>query len=402
MSRKVKPGLVNVRDRIVEVRRVRAGDLEPHPGNWRDHPDAQAEAMAGVMREVGDVGVLLAWHSERNGGKLTLIDGHLRRGIAPDHEYMVAVTDLSDAEADYVLVTHDPLSAMAQADAAALDALLASVQSQDASVTRMLEDLAKEAGVFHPAEELDAEPQIDKAEELRVKWGVEPGQLWQLGDHRLVCGDCTDAAVVARVMDIRCKSVVFDPEWDSAPQFDATPYAHVLAFTDGQRCGDVVRMFGAPAWVFTWDCVSCWYTPSRPLKRGKLCLWYGDVSDYQFDGAHYGDAGEQRDVFNTRGEYTFKPDPRGKHLADVFSAPITKLHAESEHSHSKPADWFRLLIGDCTTGDVYDAFAGSGTTIIACENLGRRCRAVEISPGYVAVALERWHQATGRTPERVP
>ncbi len=51
-----------------------------------------------------------------------------------------------------------------------------------------------------PKEAVDAEPQIDKAEELRQQWGVEAGQMWQLGDHRLICGDCTDAAVVARVM----------------------------------------------------------------------------------------------------------------------------------------------------------------------------------------------------------
>lgn len=49
-------------------------------------------------------------------------------------------------------------------------------------------------------------------------------------------------------------------------------------------------------------------------------------------------------------------------------------------------------------GDVYDPFLGSGTTLIACENLGRRCRAVEIAPGYVAVALERWHVHTGQMP----
>ena len=130
----------------------------------------------------------------------------------------------------------------------------------------------------------------------------------------------------------------------------------------------------------------------------KLCAWYGDVTCYNFNGWHYGDAGEQRIVWNTRGEYTFTPDPRGKHLADVYSEPITQLHAESEHSHSKPLDWISLLIADCTSGDVYDPFSGSGTTIIACENLSRRCRAIEISPGYVAVALERWHVHTGKTP----
>jgi DNA modification methylase len=50
---------------------------------------------------------------------------------------------------------------------------------------------------------------------------------------------------------------------------------------------------------------------------------------------------------------------------------------------------------------VYDPFSGSGTTLIACENLGRKCRAVEISPAYVAVALQRWADLTGKTPELV-
>lgn len=215
-----RPAVADVRSRITEVRRVRAGDLEPHPGNWRDHPDAQAQAMAGVMREVGDVGVLLAWRSERNGGKLTLIDGHLRRGIAPDHEYMVAVTDLSDAEADYVLATHDPLSAMASADAAALDALLSSVSSADAAVREMLSDLAMRSGIAAIGGDADAEPQIDAAEELRAKWGVERGQLWRLGEHRLLCGDSTNAEDVARVMAGKFRMVVTSPPYSNQREYE--------------------------------------------------------------------------------------------------------------------------------------------------------------------------------------
>jgi DNA modification methylase len=57
-----------------------------------------------------------------------------------------------------------------------------------------------------------------------------------------------------------------------------------------------------------------------------------------------------------------------------------------------------LLIGNCSTGSVADGFCGSGTTIIACEQLHRRCFAMEIAPGYVAVALQRWADATGKTP----
>ena len=248
----------------------------------------------------------------------------------------------------------------------------------------------------------DTEPEIDRADELRQKWGVESGQLWQLGNHRLICGDCTDAAVVTRVMGgENAQTLVFDPEWDNMPAAIAG-FDSVLAFCDGATVGDVVTRYGSPTWLFVWDCVSSWYTPNRPLRRAKMCCWYGDISSYDFDGAHYGDAGEPRTVWNTRGEYHFVPDARGKHLSDIFPAPITQLHANSEHSHSKPFDWMRMLIANCTHGDVYDPFSGSGTTMIVCENLKRCCFAVEIVPGYVAVALERWATHTGKTPVIIP
>ena len=334
---KQKP--TDYRNRIKALEYVNSADLAAHPGNWREHPAAQAEALKGVLSEVGIAG--------------------------------------------------------------ALDALLSSVQSGEAAVQAMLAELAEGAGLYQPQDDpQDAEPQIDRAEELRVKWGVEPGQLWRLPsrtpgqEHRLICGDCTDAAVVERVNDGRANALIFDPEWDDMP--DAIRgYSSVLAFCDGGRIGDVITRYGPPTWVFVWDCVSSWYTPNRPLRRMKLCAWYGDIDRYHFDGWHYGDAGEMRDVWNTRGGYKFVPDPRGKHLSDVFPFPITRLHKESEHNHSKPLDWITLLIGNCTTGDIYDPFLGSGTTLIAAENLSRQCRACEISAPYVSVALQRYLDAFG-------
>jgi hypothetical protein len=253
---------------------------------------------------------------------------------------------------------------------------------------------------------VDAEPQVNRAEELRKKWGVERGQVWTLGAHRLMCGDSTLAEDVGRLMNgDTAGAEVFDPPWDAEPlpkMALTSPAPTILAFSDGGRIGDVVRLMGAPIWAFAWDCVSSWYTPNRPLRRIKLALWYGsDVGSYKFDGAHYGDAGEEREVCNPRGSYTFRPDPRGKHLSDLFSTPITRLHADGSHQHEKPVDWIRLLVGNCTYGLVVDGFCGSGTTIIACEQLGRKCRAIEISPGYVAVALQRWADATGKQPKRI-
>lgn len=275
--------------------------------------------------------------------------------------------------------------------------VLAQLYAEDKTLTaglwsddELTELLNEAAGVA--AGDADAEPQIDKSAELNKIWQVKEGDLWQIGEHQLLCGDSTRREDVERVMmGEHFQTLIYDPEWNSAPKMDLPDCC--IAFTDGQRAADVINYFGAPAWIFVWDCVSSWYTPNRPLKRGKLAFFYGDISKYNFDGAHYGDAGDARTVFNTRGSYEFVPDARGKHLSDVFSQPITKLHAESEHSHSKPLDWVKMLIANCTTGIVYEPFAGSGTTLVACQNLNRKCRAIELSPDYCAVILQRMKDA---------
>ena len=147
---KQKP--TDYRNRIKALEYVDAADLTAHPGNWREHPQAQAEAMRGVLAEVGIAGALLAYRSERQGGALVVIDGHLRKDAAPQR-WPVLVLDVDDAEADYILATHDPLAAMATADAGALDALLSSVQSGEAAVQAMLAELADGAGLYAPKED---------------------------------------------------------------------------------------------------------------------------------------------------------------------------------------------------------------------------------------------------------
>ena len=74
---------MNYQNRIIALEYHDAGSLDPHPGNWRNHGKAQVEALRGVLSEVGIAGALLAYRSARNGGKLTVIDGHLRRDAAP-------------------------------------------------------------------------------------------------------------------------------------------------------------------------------------------------------------------------------------------------------------------------------------------------------------------------------
>jgi hypothetical protein len=111
-------------DRVQELIRVKGRELMDNEGNWRTHPMFQREALAGLLDEVGVADALKAYYSERNGGKLTLIDGHLRKNDHPDVEWPVLVLDLDDEEADILLAFYDTTTQWAEPEPMKLDDLL--------------------------------------------------------------------------------------------------------------------------------------------------------------------------------------------------------------------------------------------------------------------------------------
>ena len=113
----------------------------------------------------------------------------------------------------------------------------------------------------------------------------------------------------------------------------------------------------------------------------------------------------------SRGHYTYQHEPcwyavgRGKSTG--WGAPMPRTsgrwrlidpNVEGGHSTQKPLECMARPIRNHDAPDVYDPFLGSGTTLVACENLSRRCYAIDIDPAYVAVALHRWATLTGETP----
>jgi hypothetical protein len=134
-----------IRDRVRELRRMRAADLLPNPRNWRLHPASQRAALEGILAEVGFADALLA--RELPDGRLELVDGHLRAETAPDQMVPVLVLDVDEAEANKILLTLDPLSAMADANHEQLDALLRQVETDSAALGSMLAALAEDAGI---------------------------------------------------------------------------------------------------------------------------------------------------------------------------------------------------------------------------------------------------------------
>lgn len=129
---------MKIKDRIVELTRVKASELIPNPKNWRTHPKEQQDALRGVLSEIGIAGVLLARQTDEG---LMLIDGHLRTDTAPETEWPVVVLDVTQEEADKLLAAYDPLSAMAGVDVAVLDSLLGSIETENDALAKMLDGL---------------------------------------------------------------------------------------------------------------------------------------------------------------------------------------------------------------------------------------------------------------------
>jgi hypothetical protein len=134
--------MAGFRDRIVELRKVRASELRKNVRNWRLHPEGQRSALAGMLADVGFVGALIA--REVPGG-LELLDGHLRADIAGDTEVPVLIADVDDRDAEKILATYDPLGALALVDTDALAGLLEVVElDEHAELRKLLADLHDE------------------------------------------------------------------------------------------------------------------------------------------------------------------------------------------------------------------------------------------------------------------
>lgn len=165
----------HIRNRVVEMRLIRAGDLLDHDGNWRIHPRYQRDALDGRLETVGMTDVLKVYHSPRAGGRLVIIDGHLRKATDAELFWPCVILDLNDDEADDELAFHDAIGAWAEKNALALNALLEKVRDENEKTT---------AARARIAEEIQA--QVDIARRALGDPNVAPRQpLFDTRDQRL-------------------------------------------------------------------------------------------------------------------------------------------------------------------------------------------------------------------------
>jgi DNA modification methylase len=261
---------------------------------------------------------------------------------------------------------------------------------------------------IEPQEPSDAEPQIDKAAELNKKWKVKSGDLWQIGSHRLICGDSTSPQAVERLLDgARPILMVTDPpygvEYDAnwrneMDRANGKPYGERAI---GQVTNDDRVDWNAAYSLFPGDVAYVWHCGrnAREVSQNIEDAGFEIVSQIVWAKSNFAIG---------RGDYHYKHEPcwyavrKGKTHNWQGSRSETSLweidkpmKSETGHSTQKPLECMTKPIENNTAKgeSVYEPFAGSGTTLVACQNLNRKCYAIEISENYCAVILERMQTA---------
>lgn len=487
---------MQIRDRIKELRRVPASELLPNPKNWRIHPIAQQDALRGVLAEVGYADALIARETPEG---LMLVDGHLRAETTPDADVPVLVLDIDEAEADLMLATLDPLAAMAGRDEERLSELLSTVSSDNDTVNALLQTLAngyEPLTLLEPVE--DPGPQIDRADELREKWQTERGQVWEVGRHRLMCGDSTDAhgwrllcgdnrAVLCHAdppygmnKDMENDNLhasnldAFQMRWWLALrpvlEDNATVYiwgkaedlwrlwyvgglkdserltfrnevvwnkghgegmgsdAHRMYATASERClffmlGEQGFNNNADNYWEGWDGVVDYLRGEKEKTGWDIAKFKRLAGHSETSGCHWFDKSQwtfptkevyeswqvearehdafkrehdafkreydelKREFYSTRASF----DNTHDNMTDVWQFHRVGGDDRWEHETPKPVEMVqRVVKSSAPKGKaMLDPFLGSGTTMVAAEQLGRICYGMEIEPKYVAVTLER-------------
>ena len=388
----------------VELRPLDA--VRPYANNPRQNDDA-VEAVAESIRRFGfrqpivvDAdGVIVAGHTRFRAAQrlgLATVPVHVATDLTPDEVRAYRLADNKTAE----LASWDDAMLSIELDAlrgAGIDWTLLGFDEEE--LAKLLAPAGTE-GLTDP----DAVPE-KPADPI-----TKPGDLWLLGKHRLLCGDSTSATDVARLLDGAVPALMvtdppygveYDPEW----RMDAGLTGNTA------RMGKVMnddRADWTEAWkLFPGDVAYVYHagvfasTVQQSLERAGFAIraqiiWAKDR------------------LALSRGDYHWQHEPcwyavreggKGHRTDDRTQTTLWSIPARDDAGHGhgtqKPVECMERPVRNHLADTVYEPFAGSGTTVIACERTGRACLAMELDPGYCDVVVRRWEEFTGKKAERV-
>lgn len=378
--------------------------LIPNPRNPNKHSDTQVALLAKIIRHQGWRAPITI--SRRSGFVVT---GHGRLEAARLLQVEQVPVDEQDfaTEADEWahLIADNRIAELADADRAMLRDLAEELDTGDFDMDLTGFDAAglEELMTAAPPEgDADAEPQIDKAAELNKEWKVQPGDLWHIGEHRLLCGDSTKADDVARLLgEDKPMLMVTDPPY--GVKYDPSWRAEAGVNKNQGKMGKVENDDNAD-WTESWR-----------LFPGDAAYVYhagakASIVQASLEAAGFAIRAQiiwaKDRMAMSRGDYHWQHEPcwyavreggKGHRNDDRTQTTLWNIPARDDAGHGhgtqKPLECMARPIRNHHSEMVYDPFLGSGTTMVACENLKRKCRGIEISPDYCAVILQRMKDA---------
>lgn len=386
---------------------------------WSRNPRKNAHAVESVARSIRELGwgaPLVARASDRR-----IVCGHTRWLAAKKlglEEIPVRFVDLTDRQAEQLALADNRLGELADWDNDALAEILRAFSVEEAGLAGWTPEELEELGVLAPQEDPPGPSEPSRAAELRERYQVEPGQVWQLGEHLLCCGDSTSEEVVTPLFGgEQARLLVTDPPYGvdvsgggrerrAGRKITGDGQEEFAAIAEGalRIAGRILAPGGA---FFVWFC--------RRIQRFSTCV-----------EANLGEIREEivwvkRSFVLSRQDYHWQHEPclfgwksgaahawyGGRDQSTVWSwEQVGEVGEDLEkgiHPTAKPPGLYRIPMENHTkAGDlIYEPFSGSGTAIAVAERLGRRCIAVEIDPEFVAVAIQRWVDTCGGEPRRV-
>lgn len=386
----------------IKVEYLSIEQLKKYENNAKIHTPEQIEQIKKSIQEFGMNDPIAVWKNNE------IIEGHGRliacQQLGIKKVPVIRLDKLTDEQRKAYGLVHNKLTMNTDFDFSLLDEELASLEDIDMSLFG-----------FEKMEIEEPKPIIEDNPPEEVEPRTKLGDLWQLGDHRLICGDSTDTAVIDRLMDgVKADMVFTDPPYgmnldtDFSGMQNHLDFAKEKGFTGGKKYEqgkvdefhpemiDAVFAIDAEE-MFLWG--ADYFAELLPNKNdGSWIVWdkrangNDDVAeDYSSDK-----------MYGSCFELCWSKKKHKRDIARVKWAGVFGTEQEFDHKRYHPtqkpiklAGWF--LDRYSKEGQtVVDLFGGSGSTLIACEQLNRKCYMCELDPHYCDVIIERWENFTGK------
>lgn len=377
----------------LKIEYVGLDTIEPYETNAREHGKDDVEAIVKSIQEFGFNDPIGVWHN-------TIVEGHGRllaaKKLGLDKVPIIRLDDLTDEQRRAYMLAHNKTAELSSWDMEVLASELKDISDIDMSEFGFnLDELPEDVDIIE-----DELPDIP--EEPKTK----RGEVWKLGAHRVMCGDSTNPVDMRVLMGgVEADLYLTDPPYN----VDYTGKTKdALKIENDVMSNDNFRQFLQDAFLAAKDV----------MKPGAaFYIWHADSEGYNFRGACF-DVGltvreclvwVKNSLVLGRQDYQWQHEPclygwtEGTHSWYSDRKQTTVLNFDrpsrnAEHPTMKPVALFDYLIRNSTKKGnvVLDSFGGSGTTIIACEQNGRKGYCMELDPKYVDVIIERWEKLTGK------